>query len=33
MRAALRTGLNSLLLAIAYSIIGWTGLRQLLSLR
>lgn len=33
MRAALRTGLNSLLLTIAYSIIGWTGLRQLLSLR
>lgn len=31
MRAALRTGLNSLLLAIAYIIVGWTGLRQLLS--
>ncbi len=33
MRAALRTGLNSLLLAIAYAILGWTGLRQLLSER
>jgi hypothetical protein len=33
MRAALRTGLNSLLLAIAYSIVGWTGLRQFLSNR
>jgi hypothetical protein len=31
MRAALRTGLNSLLLAIAYTIVGWTGLRQFLS--
>ncbi len=31
MRAALRTGLNSLLLAIGYIIVGWTGLRQLLS--
>lgn len=31
MRAALRTGLNSLLLAIAYIIVGWTGLRQMLS--
>lgn len=30
MRAALRTGLDSLLLAIGYIIIGWTGLRQLL---
>jgi small-conductance mechanosensitive channel len=33
MRAALRTGLNSLLLAIAYSIVGWTGLRHFLSNR
>lgn len=31
MRAALRTGLNSLLLAIGYIIVGWTGLRQFLS--
>jgi hypothetical protein len=31
MRAALRTGLNSLLLAIGYIILGWTGLRQMLS--
>ncbi|MDX2244206.1 MAG: HpsJ family protein [Leptolyngbyaceae cyanobacterium bins.302] len=31
MRSALRTGLNSLLLAIGYIILGWTGLRQLLS--
>ncbi len=30
LRAALRTGLNSLLLAIGYIIIGWTGIRQLL---
>lgn len=30
LRSALRTGLNSLLLAIAYIILGWTGLRQLL---
>lgn len=33
MRAALRTGLNSLLLAIGYIIVGWTGLRQMLSTR
>ncbi|EKQ69735.1 hypothetical protein OsccyDRAFT_2379 [Leptolyngbyaceae cyanobacterium JSC-12] len=31
MRSALRTGLNSLLLAIGYIILGWTGLRQMLS--
>lgn len=31
MRSALRTGLNSLLLAIGYVILGWTGLRQMLS--
>lgn len=31
MRSALRTGLNSLLLAIGYIIVGWTGLRQFLS--
>jgi hypothetical protein len=29
MRSGLRTGLNSLLLAIGYIFIGWTGLRQL----
>lgn len=33
MRSALRVGLNSLLLAIGYTIVGWTGLRQLLYLR
>ncbi|NJP11000.1 MAG: hypothetical protein HC866_17230 [Leptolyngbyaceae cyanobacterium RU_5_1] len=33
LRAALRTGLNSLLLAIGYIIVGWTGLRQMLYLR
>ncbi|MDX2231304.1 MAG: HpsJ family protein [Leptolyngbyaceae cyanobacterium bins.349] len=33
MRAALRTGLNSLLLSIGYIILGWTGLRQMLSSR
>jgi hypothetical protein len=33
MRAALRSGLNSLLLAIAYIIVGWTGLRQFLAMR
>jgi len=33
MRAALRTGINSLLLAIAYTIVGWTGLRQMLANR
>jgi hypothetical protein len=30
MRAGMRTGLNSLLLAIGFAFIGWTGLRQLL---
>jgi hypothetical protein len=30
LRSGLRTGLNSLLLAIGYIIIGWTGLRQML---
>jgi len=30
LRSGLRTGLNSLLLAIGYMIIGWTGLRQML---
>ncbi len=30
MRAALRTGLDSVLMAIAYIILGWTGLRQML---
>lgn len=33
MRSALRTGLNSLLLAIGYIVIGWTGLRQMLYYR
>jgi hypothetical protein len=33
LRSALRTGLNSLLLAIGYIFIGWTGLRQILYLR
>lgn len=33
MRSALRTGLNSLLLAIGYIVLGWTGLRQMLYLR
>lgn len=28
LRAGMRTGLNSLLWAIGYTIIGWTGLRQ-----
>jgi hypothetical protein len=30
LRSALRTGLNSLLLAIGYIFVGWTGIRQLL---
>ncbi|MBM0743081.1 hypothetical protein JOY44_15945 [Phormidium sp. CLA17] len=30
LRSGLRTGLNSLLLAIGYIIIGWSGLRQML---
>jgi hypothetical protein len=33
MRSGLRTGLNSLLLAIGFIFIGWTGLRQILYLR
>jgi hypothetical protein len=33
LRSGMRSGLNSLLLAIGYSLIGWVGLRQLLYLR
>jgi len=31
MQTGMRIGLNSLLLAIGYAIIGWTGLRQMLN--
>jgi len=33
LRSGMRIGLNGVLLAIAYAVIGWTGLRQMLFLR